>query len=78
MEKDFEREVLERLARIETKLDDYDGIKSKAENGFTLAKSNEKDIKELQDKLTWVSRTLIGALLTGGIGLVFAFLKMKL
>ena len=41
-EKDFEREVLERLTKIETKLDDYNGIKTKAEDGYVLAKENEK------------------------------------
>ena len=41
MDKDFEKEVLERLTRIETKLDDYDNIKTKAEEARSKAYSNE-------------------------------------
>jgi len=74
-EKDFEREVLERLTKIETKLDDYNGIKTKAEDGYTLAKENEKDIEELKDKLKWITRTLVGAIISGIITLLIAYLK---
>ena len=74
-EKDFEREVLERLTKIETKLDDYNGIKSKAEDGYVLSKENEKDIQEIQDKLKWVTRTLVSAIITGIITLLVAYLK---
>lgn len=74
-EKDFEREVLERLTKIETKLDDYNGIKSKAEDGYTLSKENEKDIEELKDKLKWITRTLVGAIISGIITLLIAYLK---
>lgn len=74
-EKDFEREVLERLTKIETKLDDYNGIKTKAEDGYTLSKENEKDIEELKEKLKWITRTLVGAILSGIITLLVAYLK---
>lgn len=74
-EKDFEREVLERLTKIETKLDDYNGIKTKAEEGYTLSKENEKDIEELKDKLKWITRTLVGAIISGIITLLIAYLK---
>lgn len=74
-EKDFEREVLERLTKIETKLDDYNNIKLKAEDAYTLSKENEKDIKEMKDKLQWLSRTLVGAIITGIITLIVAYLK---
>lgn len=74
-EKEFEREVLERLTKIETKLDDYNGIKNKAESSYVLSMENEKDIKELKDKIQWLSRTLIGAIITGVITLLVAYLK---
>ena len=78
MERDFESEVLERLAKIETKLDDYNGIRSKAEDGYTLSKINKKDIEEIQDKLKWISRTTIGAILTGAISLIYALIKTRI
>lgn len=74
-EKEFEREVLERLTKIETKLDDYNGIKSKAEDGYVLSKENEKDIEELKDKLKWITRTLVTAIITGVVTLLVAYLK---
>lgn len=74
-EKEFEREVLERLTKIETKLDDYNGIKNKAESSYVLSMENEKDINELKDKIQWLSRTLIGAIITGVITLLVAYLK---
>lgn len=74
-EKDFEREVLERLTKIETKLDDYNGIKSKAEDSYVLSKENEKDITDIKDKLKWITRTLVSAIITGVITLLVAYLK---
>lgn len=78
MEKGFETEVLSRLAVIESKLDDYNNIKQKAEEAFNKSKSNEKDIEEINDKIKWLSRTVAGALLTGGVGLIFVVIKIRL
>ena len=77
MEKDFEREVLERLARIETRLDDYASIREKSEKAYTQSNDNKKDIEELQDKLKWMSRTVVGALISGLVSLLIAFIKFK-
>lgn len=78
MEKDFEREVLERLAKIETKLDDYGRTRDKVDKAYSQSNENKKDIEEIQDKLKWLSRTTIGAILTGLISLLFAFIKMNI
>ena len=77
MEKSFEREVLDRLAIIETKLDDYNSIKDKVEESSVLSKTNEKDIEELKDKIRWLTRTITGAIITALIGLLFALIKLK-
>lgn len=76
MEKDFEREVLERLTKIETKLDDYGNMREKTEEAHSLSKQNEKDIEEINEKIKWLSRTIIGALITGVIGIVIILIKM--
>lgn len=60
MERDFETEVLTRLTKIETKLDDY----------------IEKRISDIEEKLKWISRTVAGALIAGAIGIVFALIKL--
>lgn len=75
MEKEFEREVLERLTKIETKLDDYGNMREKTEEAYTLSKENEKDIADINDKIKWLSRTIAGAIIAGIIGIIFVILQ---
>lgn len=75
MEKDFEREVLERLTKIETKLDDYTSIRNKTEEAYTLSKENKNDINDINDKIKWLSRTIAGAIITGVIGIIFIYIQ---
>lgn len=76
MEKSFETEVLSRLAVIESKLDGYKDIKKVAYEADNLSKENAEDIKELQDKLKWLSRTTVSAIITGIVGIVFILIKI--
>ena len=78
MEKGFEKEVLERLTKIETKLDDYANIREKTEEAYSLSKENEKDINEINDKIKWLSRTIAGAIIAGIIGIIFVILQMNI
>lgn len=78
MDKDFETEVLTRLARIETKLDDYDNVRQKTEESRAKAYQNERRINEIDDKQKWLERTTIGAIITGIISIVFIFIKLGL
>lgn len=75
MEKDFETQVLTRLAVIESKIDDYNNIKEKCDEAYTKSKENEKDINEINDKIKWITRTIAGAVIVGIIGLVFALVQ---
>lgn len=75
MEKNFEKEVLERLTKIETKLDDYTNIRNKTEEAYSTSKENEKDIQEINDKIKWLSRTILGAIITGIIGIIFVMMQ---
>lgn len=77
-EQNFEVEVLTRLAVIESKLDKYYQIEDTTYRAYNNSKQNEKDIKEIQDKLKWVSRTSIGAIITGLIGIIFFILENSL
>lgn len=76
MEKEFEVEVLERLAKIESKIDDYKVFKDKTESAYTKSNQNERDIEEINDKIKWLSRTVAGAAITIVIGAIVALLKM--
>lgn len=75
MEKDFETQVLTRLAVIESKIDDYKNIKDKASEAYTLSKENKDDIVEINDKIKWITRLVAGAIITGVIGLIFALIQ---
>ena len=78
MEKNFETEVLTRLTKIETKLDDYGNMKNKTDEAFNLSKVNTREISELQEKIKWISRAVVGAILTGLIGIVLFYLQRGL
>ena len=53
MEKEFETEVLTRLTKIETKLDDYSRMRDRAETAYSLSKENEREISDLQDEMDY-------------------------
>lgn len=76
MEKTFETEVLTRLAVIESKLDDYQGIKEKAEVAYTISAQNKEDIKAIKDNNKWLFRTTVGAVITSVIGIGIAIFKV--
>ncbi|GAA3251696.1 Phage holin [Lactococcus lactis subsp. lactis] len=64
-------EVVERLARIETKLDNYGSIREKAEQAHLIALNNAEDIKEIKANNKWawgfmltLAVTVIGYILT--------------
>lgn len=75
-DKDFETQVLTRLAVIESKIDDYNNIKEKCEEAYNKSRENEKDIAEINEKIKWLSRTITGALITGIIGIIIILIKM--
>lgn len=76
MDKDFETQVLTRLAVIESKLDDYKSVSDKTEYAYSLSKENEKEIEEIKDKMKWLSRTVVGGLIAGAIGIIFILIQI--
>ena len=78
MKENFETEVLTRLAVIESKLDDYKEIKDKSDKAYNKSIDNEKDINEINDKLKWLSRALISAIIVAIITIIFTYLKIGL
>lgn len=69
------QEIRERIVRIETKLDNYNDLREKAEKAHALSIQNTTSIKRIEDNQTWLWRTVIGGLITGAIAAIFAFLK---
>jgi len=79
----FEREVLDRLTKIEVKLDSFDAAKKKTyenENEIIRLKddvNNQSDrIGKLEDSNKWLARTLAAAIITAVVGVVFVLIRM--
>lgn len=82
-EYNFEREVLDRLKTIEVKLDSYEKIKEQVYenqrinlilNDRTI--QQQKEIDEIRERSKYYTRTAVAALITGGIAIVFLFIKI--
>lgn len=88
-EKDVMLEILERLTKIETKIDSYSDAKKKTYDNEKeiiklkgdieiLEKENSvqnKEIAELKEKNKWLFRTTAGAVITGLVGIIIAFVS---
>lgn len=71
-------EVIERLTRIEQKLDDYKEVKDISRDADSRSKQNEKRITDLEDRNKWLGRTMIGAIICEIVGLGFLIFKFGL
>ena len=74
-EKNFELDVITRLTKIETMLEDFKGIEQKSTEAYNLAKDNEKRLDKIEDNNKWLFRTTIGAVLTGLVAIALSFIK---
>lgn len=79
----FEREVLDRLTKIEAKLDSYDNLKEQVyqnqRNMITLTQKvtqQQGDLLELKDRNKWLARAIAGASISAVIGLVVLYLRL--
>ena len=79
----FEREVLDRLTKIEVKLDSFDAAKKityKNENEIIQLQEEEKSllkrVGDLEDSNKWLSRTIVAAIITAVVGFIFVFIRI--
>ena len=79
----FEREVLDRLTKIEAKLDSFDAAKKKTydnENEIIRLTGDIDGMKErigqLEDSNKWLARTLAAAIIRSVVGVVFVLILM--
>ena len=82
MEQNFEREVLDRLIKIEEKLDGFSKAKEKTyenERHVMILENDVLDLKKEVDSLKesnkWLLRTVAAALITGVIGIIVTLVK---
>ena len=80
MDKDFlekfiktQTEIITKLSIIETKIDDYKEVKSKTDTALHKAIENEKEIEEIKEKMTWLTRLIVGTFITAIISGIVAF-----
>ena len=66
-------EIRERLVRIETILEeqDYKALQKMAEEAYSMAQKNEKNIAELQSYVKWFVMAILGAFVAAVCALVF-------
>lgn len=75
MEKQFEIDVIRRLTKIETLLEDFKGVETKANEAYTMSLDNKKKLEKMEDNNKWLFRTSIGAIIVALINIGIAFLK---
>ena len=78
MEEKFEREVLDRLIVIETKMDMFAQTTGKVEEAYSMASKAKEDIEEIKERNKWLWRTSIGAVITGAIGILIAVVEISI
>ncbi len=76
MEKTIEQQILERLVRLETKLDNYNGLKEIVYETNNKAVQNERNLGEIRDSIKWLTRTVTGAVVTTVVGLIFTLIRL--
>ncbi|MFD0682363.1 MULTISPECIES: hemolysin XhlA family protein [unclassified Paenibacillus] len=64
-------EILQRLTRVETKLDLMINARDIANEALQSTKAAHKRLDTLEENQTWLWRTAIAALIVGGIGLLW-------
>ena len=83
MEAEFEREVLDRLIKIEEKLDGYNNAKVKTyenEKEILRIKSDLEDVQKTVTDLTesnkWLFRTVVAAIIVAAIGILTTIVRI--
>lgn len=83
METEFEREVLDRLIKIEEKLDGYNNAKVKTyenEKEILRIKSDLEDVQKTVTDLTesnkWLFRTVVAAIIVAAIGILTTIVRI--
>lgn len=83
MEAEFEREVLDRLIKIEEKLDGYNNAKVKTyenEKEILRIKSDLEDVQktvtDLAESNKWLFRTVVAAIIVAAIGILTTIVRI--
>lgn len=72
---EFQKDVIEKLTRIDEKLSDYSKVKSDTNEALTKSRQNECDLKDMKDNSRWLWRTAAGALIAAIVNLIGLYVK---
>lgn len=82
MERDIQSEILERLVRLETKLDNYNGLREKIDSTSQKTEIQEEIIKQMDNRIIkiedtqkWLWRTIAGALIISFLATYIIWVK---
>jgi len=70
----IQQEILERIVRIETKIDGYNRLREKLDTTFNKVNNNEVRVSKIEDGQIWLWRIFAGSLIAS---FVAAFLKWQ-
>lgn len=81
-ENSITQEIIERLTRLETKLDNYNGLREKLDNNCKTSEVQEEKLKQIdsrvikiEDGQKWLWRTIGGALIVSFLATYFMWVK---
>lgn len=64
-------EIRERLVRVETKIDDYTGLRDKADKAYLISSNTKDRVDKIEDNQKWLWRSFAGAII---VAFVTAFI----
>lgn len=70
------RDIRDRLIRIETKLDNFGKIETQSSDAYNLSRENKTEIEEIKDKMKWLSRTIVASFIGIIISAIVYVIKM--
>jgi methyl-accepting chemotaxis protein len=69
------RSLKEQFARLEDLSSDLKETDERSREALEIAKKADDKADELEKRLSWLSRTIVGALITAGIATLFSVFK---
>ena len=67
---DINQEILQRLTRVETKLDMFASAKDTANEALNLSKDTQRRIDKLERVINWTAAIIIGGVLVSVVNIV--------
>jgi hypothetical protein len=74
MDKDTQElllEIRDRVIRVETKIEGYNGLREKVDKAYNLSANNKEDVDDMKDNQKWLWRTTLGGILAAVIAFIF-------